>query len=115
MISYSSIDIPGTNGVVISLPRRELFDIRAQVMAEDPNSSHFPTVGLSTDDITPNIYEGGFKTWECSVDLASFLSDKFSNFNGPTDVAYDIIEVHAYVLPHSFSSRRKKADGCLVQ
>ncbi len=25
---------------------------------------------LSTDDLKPRIYEGGFKTWECSVDLA---------------------------------------------
>lgn len=29
---------------------------------------------LSTNDIQPNIYEGGFKTWECSVDLATYLA-----------------------------------------
>ena len=34
--------------------------------------------GLSTDDITPNVYEGGFKTWECAVDLASYLSESLS-------------------------------------
>ncbi|CAF9943410.1 MAG: hypothetical protein ALECFALPRED_000303 [Alectoria fallacina] len=37
-----------------------------------------PAVGLSTDDITPNVYEGGFKTWECAVDLASHLSRSLS-------------------------------------
>ena len=30
--------------------------------------------GLSTDDIKPKIYEGGFKTWECSFDLARYLA-----------------------------------------
>lgn len=31
-------------------------------------------VGLSSDDINPRVYEGGFKTWECSVDLVRYLS-----------------------------------------
>ena len=56
------------------LPRRELFDIRAQLMAEDTGTDGFVLAGLSSDDITPNIYEGGFKTWECSSDLASYIS-----------------------------------------
>ena len=29
--------------------------------------------GLATDDINPGVYEGGFKTWECAVDLATYL------------------------------------------
>ena len=44
-------------------------------MAEDNISvQSSPAIGLSCDDITPNVYEGGFKTWECAVDLASYLS-----------------------------------------
>lgn len=44
-------------------------------MAEDEISDQSnPAVGLSTDDITPHVYEGGFKTWECAVDLATYLS-----------------------------------------
>jgi protein-histidine N-methyltransferase len=31
--------------------------------------------GLSTDDIVNGVYEGGFKTWECAVDLARFILD----------------------------------------
>ena len=42
-------------------------------MAEDPSSLEEPVAGLSSDDITPNVYEGGFKTWECSLDLAGYL------------------------------------------
>ena len=40
-------------------------------MAEDTGLDHFVTASLSTNDIRPNVYEGGFKTWECSLDLAS--------------------------------------------
>lgn len=48
-------------------------------MAEDDVSDQWSqAVGLSTDDITPNIYEGGFKTWECAVDLARHLSGTLS-------------------------------------
>ena len=92
-ISYCSIQIPSKDSSMISLPRRELFDIRAQLMAEDQDYGQSPTIGLSTDDITPNIYEGGFKTWECSVDLASFLAGIFTNHESPNDFDYHIVEV----------------------
>ncbi|KAL8704457.1 MAG: hypothetical protein Q9201_002373 [Fulgogasparrea decipioides] len=73
-ISYNTLHLQGANDVrVASLARRELFDIRAQLMAEDGSPEGSSTAGLSTDDILPNIYEGGFKTWEGSVDLANYL------------------------------------------
>ena len=78
---------------MISLPRRELFDIRAQLMAEDQNCGQSPTIGLSADDITPHIYEGGFKTWECSLDLASFLLEKFNHHDRPSELGCHIVEV----------------------
>ncbi|KAI4137542.1 MAG: hypothetical protein LQ340_008089, partial [Diploschistes diacapsis] len=31
------------------------------------------TSGFTSDDLQPRLYEGGFKTWECSVDLARYL------------------------------------------
>ena len=55
------------------MPRRELFDIRAQLMAEDGQLSSDSIAGLSTDDIIPSFYEGGFKTWECSLDLSAYI------------------------------------------
>lgn len=70
------MDIGWQDQEVISLPRRELFDIRAQLMAEDTSFEGPSVVGLSTDDIMPRIYEGGFKTWECSVDLARYLTGR---------------------------------------
>lgn len=55
-------------------------------MAEDPNvsepgrnicshSSITVEAELSAkDDLNPGLYEGGFKTWECAVDLAGYLA-----------------------------------------
>jgi protein-histidine N-methyltransferase len=51
--------------------------------------------GLEEGDLKPNFYEGGFKTWECALDLAklaagdSMIVDSLNN--SQTDV--HIIEV----------------------
>lgn len=46
-------------------------------MAEDtPDEDNEELIaGLEKGDIKPNFYEGGFKTWECAVDLAKLLVD----------------------------------------
>lgn len=75
-ISYATQDIESPSGKKLSLPRRELFDVRVQLMAEDDGSDPDPLTGLDESDIRTNIYEGGFKTWECSVDLAKLLLDR---------------------------------------
>lgn len=59
--------------------RRSLFDIRQQLMVEaDPTQTHDETHdllnGLDTGDLNSGIYEGGFKTWECALDLAKFVA-----------------------------------------
>jgi protein-histidine N-methyltransferase len=42
--------------------------------------------GLGKDDIKTNVYEGGFKTWECSMDLAKLIADDPGINNGqPTE------------------------------
>jgi protein-histidine N-methyltransferase len=57
------------------LGRREVFDIRAQLMAEDdPDHEELIISGLEEGDIKPKFYEGGFKTWECALDLAKLLT-----------------------------------------
>ncbi|CAF5197163.1 unnamed protein product, partial [Rotaria magnacalcarata] len=39
-----------------------------------------------TSDLVPNVYEGGFKTWECSHDLVGYLKSIVSNFQETTTV-----------------------------
>ncbi|KAL4883650.1 hypothetical protein BJY04DRAFT_216001 [Aspergillus karnatakaensis] len=60
----------------LTVVRRDVFDIRAQLMVEDSAEEQNGELiaGLEKGDITPNFYEGGFKTWECSIDLAGLLA-----------------------------------------
>ncbi|KAL4996546.1 hypothetical protein BDV10DRAFT_172072, partial [Aspergillus recurvatus] len=59
----------------VTVARRDVFDIRAQLMVEDGAEEQNGELiaGLEKGDITPNFYEGGFKTWECSIDLARLV------------------------------------------
>lgn len=68
-------------------------------MTEDDNpDKSSPPVGLSTCDITPNFYEGGFQTWECAVDLASHLSEKLNTGWDMGEREVHVVEV-LYALP----------------
>jgi protein-histidine N-methyltransferase len=44
-------------------------------MAEDGDDAT-AAAGLDDSDIRTNVYEGGFKSWECSFDLAKLLLDR---------------------------------------
>ncbi|CAG8904069.1 unnamed protein product [Penicillium egyptiacum] len=82
----------------LAVARREIFDIRTQLMAEDSagHDNEELIAGIEKGDITPNFYEGGFKTWECALDLAklSLNEDILSeSSNSPADI--HIIELGA--------------------
>jgi hypothetical protein len=55
--------------LLAGLPRRELWHVKMQIMQEDKDE-YF----LGDSDVIRGSYEGGLKTWECSVDLAEYLS-----------------------------------------
>ena len=66
--------------------RRELFDVKHQIMCEDDNNS--AKNGVTNDvligdnnvvDLKKNVYEGGFKSWECSYDMVDELSTMINN------------------------------------
>jgi protein-histidine N-methyltransferase len=75
-ISYSIVTLTSPLNHTTRLPRRELFDVRLQLMAEDDNSNPNLLSGLDDSDLRTNIYEGGYKTWECSLDLCRYLLDR---------------------------------------
>lgn len=55
--------------------RRELFDIKHQVMTEDDNEELIDLlIDTNAVDLQKDRYEGGFKSWECSYDLMDRLS-----------------------------------------
>ncbi|EON96825.1 putative s-adenosylmethionine-dependent methyltransferase-like protein [Phaeoacremonium minimum UCRPA7] len=90
-VAYSTLDVDLGEQGIIQIPRRELWDVRVQLMAEedasDPQEELEP--GLGKHDVRTGIYEGGFKSWESSVDLVKVLAtEKLSQalFQGPSRV-----------------------------
>lgn len=68
----------------VGLYRRELFDVRHQLMMEDISLSDSRKkeefgilVGETDEDLKNGVYEGGLKSWECSYDVI----DKFKEIN----------------------------------
>lgn len=75
-LTYSTVRIESPTGRSLLLPRRELYDVRVQLMAEDDADNDEILTDIDKSDIRTGVYEGGFKTWECSLDLASLLLDR---------------------------------------
>lgn len=82
-ISYNAVSIYDdrreSDKSSCNILRRSLFDIRQQLMVEadptqDNDETHNLLNGLDTGDLNSGIYEGGFKTWECALDLAKFVT-----------------------------------------
>ncbi|KAM0455527.1 hypothetical protein ACHAPV_007869 [Trichoderma viride] len=81
-IAYGLLDIEATDAgsseTQLRLPRRELWDVRVQLMAEDDEVANgedrVDDGGLGKHDVKTGIYEGGFKSWESSIDLVKVLA-----------------------------------------
>jgi protein-histidine N-methyltransferase len=69
-IAYSTLVVQLDDGKEASIPRRELWDVRVQLMAEEDDEG---LGNLGKDDVRTGIYEGGFKSWESSVDVVKVL------------------------------------------
>lgn len=93
-IAYSLLDVDLDGKGSVQIPRRELWDVRVQLMAEDGGEGDGDGVepGLGSHDVKTGIYEGGFKSWESSVDLVKVLAaEAFPN--SLTEGPYRIMEV----------------------
>ncbi|KAI0336625.1 hypothetical protein GY45DRAFT_1315207 [Cubamyces sp. BRFM 1775] len=76
--SFSPFAVPLVSKRTVVLARRDLFDARFQLIASDEDAK--TTDGRSDldfldapSDLVPGVYEGGLKTWECSLDLVDCL------------------------------------------
>ncbi|KAI0371372.1 hypothetical protein BV20DRAFT_993664 [Pilatotrama ljubarskyi] len=81
--SFSPLAVPLTSKRDVVLSRRDLFDARFQVIASDEDTH--PRNGRSDldfldapSDLVPGVYEGGLKTWECSLDLVDCLDSIYN-------------------------------------
>ncbi|KAI0512470.1 hypothetical protein F5B22DRAFT_657777 [Xylaria bambusicola] len=71
-IAFSLLDVDLDGRGNIQLPRRELWDVRVQLMAEEDEGETEEVLG--NHDVKTGVYEGGFKSWESSVDLVKVLA-----------------------------------------
>lgn len=73
-------DYTTTGGNIVY--RRQLFDVRHQLMCEDDGQEVDLKQILINDndtDLKANIYEGGFKSWECSYDVIDYMARSLSD------------------------------------
>ncbi|ORY76825.1 hypothetical protein LY90DRAFT_501696 [Neocallimastix californiae] len=68
-----TIAIPNSS---VKMFKRNVSDIKFEIASnEEDGDNMIATAVLQQTDIIPGVYEGGLKTWECSVDLVKYLSD----------------------------------------
>ncbi|KAF9235606.1 hypothetical protein BU15DRAFT_89520 [Melanogaster broomeanus] len=120
-ISYSLLTVPLSDGKALTLARRDLFDARFQLISEglgEPGATDQES-GSATNsalqfldnpfDLVPLVYEGGLKTWECSLDLAGYLNSAGcgSNTRGARilELGCGTAVPTLYILCEIFSSR----------
>jgi len=70
-IAYSTLVIKLDDGSEVGIPRRELWDVKVQMKMEGDDEG---LGNLRKDDVRTGVYEGGFKSWESSVDIVKVLS-----------------------------------------
>jgi protein-histidine N-methyltransferase len=92
-IAYSTLHVTLDDGCKLSIPRREWWDVRVQLMAEEHEAAE---VGLGKDDIKTGVYEGGFKSWESSVDLVKVLAGRRSRGGGGTRRVLEVDHMFCY-------------------
>lgn len=99
LLSYTPVLIPLTSNTSNprrsrTLLRRDLFDARFQVLSQDEPDNPLAAERTEMDhdndeeadpektyvdedtDLVKGVYEGGLKTWECSLDLVDCLDGK---------------------------------------
>jgi protein-histidine N-methyltransferase len=89
-ISYSTLIVKLDGGDEVRIPRRELWDVRVQLMAEEDEEEQLGNLGK--DDVRTGIYEGGFKSWESSVDLVRVLEERRPVSGGFLEVRFSIFD-----------------------
>lgn len=83
-MSYTQcqVDFNGTSNNQGScvVARRDLFDVKHQLMTQDVLSATDEILlGLTNEDLRIATYEGGLKSWECTFDLMQVLAERSSN------------------------------------
>ncbi|KAI5951043.1 hypothetical protein KGF54_004117 [Candida jiufengensis] len=93
-ITFDNYTTPNQNIIY----RRELFDVKHQIMIEDCDEKINSNLVVKDElkniiidkndsDVQNNVYEGGFKSWECSYDTIDEINELINEYNnGNNDV-----------------------------
>ena len=122
MISYSPLSIPlSSSRKSVTLIRRDLFDARFQLISESHGAGDSTSTNEACDseknsqvevddkalgfldnpsDLVPGVYEGGLKTWECSLDLVDYLDSLKDRSDFQGFYGRKVLEV---IITHSLS------------
>jgi len=101
-IAYGTLEVDLDGKGTTRIPRRELWDIRVQLMAEAEAEDDVELEpGLGRHDVKTGIYEGGFKSWESSLDLVKvLLSGHLPAVDALGDAPLRFIEVPRFPVVH---------------
>ncbi|KAK0213315.1 hypothetical protein DFS33DRAFT_114749 [Desarmillaria ectypa] len=110
LISCSPLSIPLSSGGDVTLARRDLFDARFQLINDEVNDDqkdNLPALGFldAPSDLVQGVYEGGLKTWECSLDIVDYLHAENPTFEGRRvfEVGCGTAVPSVYILQKLFS------------
>ena len=72
-----------STGLEVHLSRRDLFDARFQLISNDDAGAKDGRSDIdfvdAPSDLVPGVYEGGLKTWECSLDLVECMQSIYGD------------------------------------
>ncbi|KAI0765199.1 hypothetical protein C8Q74DRAFT_1036021 [Fomes fomentarius] len=122
-LSFSPLSVPLSMGGEIVMSRRDLFDARFQLISgaeaatQDGRSESDIDFVDAPSDVVPGVYEGGLKTWECSLDLVDCLHSIYGDGIPPAVRGKRILElgcgtaVPSLYLLHTLFSIEPPAEG----
>ncbi len=88
------------------------FQLISQACPDPSNESEEPVPSLeyleSPSDLVPGSYEGGLKTWECSIDLATYLAS--TTPFGTWTKSHKVLEVRGGALRIFFCFHKHRSD-----
>lgn len=90
----------GTEGEAATVYRRDLFDARFQLLNDGEDEEEKQREGKwsagADSDLVPGVYEGGLKTWECSLDLVQVLKKRATPVSGKS--VLEVSRIHPAVI-----------------
>ena len=115
LISFTPVSVPLTNSShshTATLLRRDLFDARFQIINQDEQDSDSKGKGRETlidqdTDLVKGVYEGGLKTWECSLDLIDCLDGLGFETDVPKEERIrgkSVLEVSSQMIENRYSA-----------